>query len=278
MSQAIIQDRYTGQTRNAVRIAMTTASGLFITLSPLAGSALQRLAGWQASFYVFICLVSLALLLSAHPLRERRPASQSSSVTKRYPVLLRDARFMVYSLLSALAFACHFSFIVVSPLLLMDRLELSEYGFSLVFLGYGGAYVLGGLVASVLNQRVRAHIQMHIGLGLIGIAGLVLVFWLTHAALSVASLLVPMIICTAGTTLVRPAATTAALERHPDCAGTAAALCNTLLFAIGGLASGLVALLEGSLPMSLSIVFIGVGLGGAVVLRGLSPAQSTTAI
>ncbi|MDV9031625.1 MFS transporter [Pseudomonas sp. RAC1] len=274
LSQAIIQDRYSDHRRNTLRIILTTASGLFISIAPLAGSVLQNFFGWQGSFYVFSGFAFLAIVLCAKELTENRSKPPLPGAMKSYSILIRDPRFLAYSILSAFAFACHFSFIVVSPLLLMNRLGLSEYGFSMVFLGYGCAYLAGGIIASAINGRIPTRTQIRVGLGLIGLAGGVLVVWLTWTALSITALLVPMIVCTAGTTIVRPAATCAALDRHPERAGAAAALGNTLLFAIGGAASGLIAMMQASLPMSLGLGFIGVSLCGALVLERLSCAAA----
>ncbi|PMZ30082.1 multidrug transporter CflA, partial [Pseudomonas sp. GW247-3R2A] len=78
-----------------------------------------------------------------------------------------DLRFMGYWLISALAFACHFSFIVISPIIFMERLALSPYAFAWALLLYGVAYVFGGIVASALHRYLQANTQIVIGLGLI---------------------------------------------------------------------------------------------------------------
>lgn len=273
LSQALVQDMFKGQQRNRMRILLTSASGVFISLSPLAGSVLQQLFGWTGSFALFIGLTVIVVLLSRSLLQEAPIPQRPYNIFHSYRLLLGDRCFLGYSTLAALAFTCHFAFIVVSPLLFMDRLGLSDYTFSLVFIGYGAAYVTGGLIASRVNGKLSAHAQIALGLALIGGAGMLLVIWLALAGLSVASILLPMVICTAGTTLTRPAATTCALERHPERAGAAAALSNTLLFATGGVASALVAVAEATLPMSLAAGFIGMSLCGGLLLIGLSRSQ-----
>lgn len=270
LSQALVQDIYVGDKRNAMRILLTSASGLFISLSPLAGSVLQHLTGWQGSFNVFFGLAALVAVLANRLLNEQPSKTYTKGGMQSYAILLRDLIFLSYSVLSALAFTCHFSFIVISPLLFMDFLGFSEYEFSLVFLGYGGAYVMGGVIASTVNGKVSPHAQIGVGLGLIGVAGMLLMIWLTTGVLSVASILLPMVICTAGTTITRPAATSLALERHPSLAGAAAALNNTMLFAIGGVASGLIALADENLSLTLGLGFMGVSLVGGLMVKWLS--------
>lgn len=267
LSQALVQDIFTGAQRNRMRILMASASGVFISLSPLAGSVLQERFGWTASFIVFIGLALGVLWLCRTLSDDISKPPASGGIVQSYRILARDRGFLAYSGLAAMAFACHFSFIVTSPLLLMQLLGLSEYEFSLVFMGYGAAYITGGLVASAIDTKVSPTTQVAIGLSLIGCAGLLLWAWLLASDLSVAAMLLPMIICTAGTTITRPAATTCALERHPERAGTAAALNNTLLFATGGLASSLVTLADTGLPFNLAFAFLATSLCGAVMLK-----------
>ncbi|MFJ4349508.1 MFS transporter [Pseudomonas sp. NPDC089428] len=272
LSQAVVQDRFNGHQRNAVRILMTSASGLFISLSPLAGSVLQQYFGWEGSFQAFVVLAVVVLLLSLKLLQEKPTANSLTGVLSSYPILLKDRAFLVSSLFSCLAFASHFSFVVVSPLLLIEQMGLTEFAFSMVFLGYGLAYMAGGFIASWLNGRMTMQAQVAWGFALIGLAGVALCLVVTVHELGVFSLLFPLVLCTIGTTIVRPAATTHALGRHPERAGAAASLNNTMLFAFGGGASMLVASISGSLPMSLALGFIASSLAGwylLVYLKGL---------
>ncbi|WP_079227251.1 MFS transporter [Pseudomonas putida] len=272
LSQALVQDKFNGRQRNAMRILMTSASGLFISLSPLAGSVLQQYFGWAGSFQAFVVLAVVVLVLSMKLLQERPTANSSAGVLSSYQALLKDRAFLVSSLFSCLAFACHFSFVVVSPLLLIEQLGLTEFAFSMVFLGYGLAYMVGGFIASWLNGRMGMQAQVAWGFALIGLAGVALCLVVTVHELEVFSLLLPLVLCTIGTTIVRPAATTHALGLHPGRAGAAASLNNTILFAFGGGASVLVASISGSLPMSLALGFIASSITGwylLVYLKGL---------
>ncbi|MFF7064882.1 Bcr/CflA family efflux MFS transporter [Pseudomonas sp. NPDC008258] len=262
LGQTLVQDLYRGKQRNAMRILLTSASGLFISLSPLAGALLQQSFGWEASFAIFaiiaaiVSLLSYVLLHDTPALRHRAPGMSS------YRVMLRDATYLAHSLQSSLAFACHFSFIVIAPLLLMGRLELTTYQFSIVFLGYGLAYIAGGVAATYLNHRVSPQVQIKAGFVLISAAGITLLIWERVAGLSVVGVLLPMIVCTTGTTLVRPAATTQALSRYSHQAGAAASLNTTLLFAGAGLTSSVVAGFESMLPVGLGLLFVAASLCG----------------
>lgn len=160
LGQALVQDLYSGTQRNAMRILLTSASGLFISLSPLAGAFLQQSFGWKASFTVFVIIAAIVSLLSCVLLHDAPASHDRAPSMSSYRVMLRDTDYLAHAMLSSLAFACHFSFIVIAPLLLMGRLELTAYQFSLVFIGYGLAYIVGGMAATYLNSRVSPQAQI----------------------------------------------------------------------------------------------------------------------
>ena len=112
-------------------------------------------------------------------------------------------------------------------------------------------------MATYLNSRVSPQAQIRMGCILIGAAGITLLIWERVAGLTVVGVMLPMIICTSGTILVRPAATTQALGRYPHQAGAAASLHTTFLFASAGLAGSLIASIEQALPMGLGLLFLG---------------------
>jgi DHA1 family bicyclomycin/chloramphenicol resistance-like MFS transporter len=130
LSQALVQDLFDGRERDRLRILMVTATGIFISLSPLAGSFLQAALGWRGSFWLFI---AWRLRCCSRPGCFSTVVDQTStlhrSIFSAYRRVLGDFEFVGYWLISAFAFACHFSFIVISPLIFMDQLQLSAYDF-----------------------------------------------------------------------------------------------------------------------------------------------------
>lgn len=267
LTQALVQDLFEGKQRNAMRILQTSASGLFISLSPLTGSWLQQTFDWPGSFITFAQLGCLALLMSLLLLSDDTLRSKSKVEYRvTYSALCRDHAFIAYAAIAAIAFTCHFSFIAISPLLFMDQLKLSTHDFAQVFVLYGITYVVCGVVAGHLNHRLSTSAQILIGLGFIILAGIIMVIWSCAGSLSMASILIPMIIATTGTTLVRPAATSCALALQQARTGAAASMLNTLFFAVGALVSAVIALLSEHLTMSLGVGFILLAAGSAIVL------------
>lgn len=274
LSQALIQDLFAGRELERIRIWMTTAGGIFISSSPLMGTWLQLYGGWQASFYVFIALAIVVWLWSARLLDDSRSQHRPSSVGffSGYWLLFSDIRFVGYWLISALAFACHFSFIVMSPLIFMEHLNLSAYQFAWALLLYGAAYVLGGVVASILHRTMASDRQINTGLALIAISGGVMLWLGWQFGVSAATVLIPMLICTAGTTICRPIANSKAMSLYPELAGTSTSAGSLLIFMCGGLISLVVNLASDNLSVALALCFlilsaIGLGLNALITLR-----------
>jgi len=258
LSQALVQDLFEGKERDRLRILMVTAGGIFISVSPLAGTFLQATLGWRGSFWVFIALSAVVLLKAWLFLENSRPTTRGTRTNflTAYRRVLGDFDFVSYWLISAFAFACHFSFIVISPLIFMDRLQLSAYEFSLILLIYGAAYVTGGILASVLSRRISSGQQIVVGLSLILFAGVSMLYLSSNFVLAPATVLIPMLICTAGTTIARPAATSRAMSVFPDNAGTSASAGSTIIFICGGLISALISFSPANLQSTLGYAFV----------------------
>jgi DHA1 family bicyclomycin/chloramphenicol resistance-like MFS transporter len=169
---------------------------------------------------------------------------------------------MGYWLISALAFACHFSFIVSSPIIFMERLALSPYEFACALLLYGVAYVLGGVLASVLHRYLQANTQIIIGLGLIAVSGAIMLWLTRHFSLSAATVLISMLVCTVGTTIARPIANSKAMSLHPENAGASTSVGAMLMFMFGGVISSVINLTPENLTTALALGFLALSVTG----------------
>ncbi|CDF93667.1 MULTISPECIES: MFS transporter [unclassified Pseudomonas] len=269
LSQALIQDLFSGQEQQRLRIFLVTCGGIFISVSPLAGTGLQHWMGWRGSFLVFIALAASVFVSAWLLLCRSTPSSQARlGFIGAYRKVCGDFSFMAYWLTSALAFSCHFSFIVISPLVFIDQLQLSPEAFSLALLGYGLAYIGGGALATVLSNRIAPETQIITGLSLILLAGVLMFGLSSHFGLSVTTVLLPMIVCTAGTTTARAAAHTRAMNLFPEQAGTSASAGSVLIFIVGGLTSAAISLTPLALQTTLALCLVLLSLLG-LALNGL---------
>lgn len=264
LSQALVQDLFMGRERERIRIWMVTGGGVFISISPLLGTWLQSHLGWQGSFYVFITLAVVVWCSACRRLKEIPPVHTASHVGffSAYWRLCSDIRFMGYWLISAMAFACHFSFIVTSPIIFMERLALSPYEFAWALLLYGVAYIFGGILASALHRSLQANTQIIVGLGLIAVSGAVML-WLTRQfGLSATTVLISMLICTIGTTITRPIVNSKAMSLYPENAGASTSVGAMLIFMFGGVISSVINLVPEDLTTTLALGFLMLSVSG----------------
>jgi len=266
LGHALVEDLFEEQDRARVRLYYMTLSGSFVALSPLIGSWLQTTFDWQGSFYGF-ALMALGMLIHAFCILPSKSASPH-----RTPVLiigtLKDVAtnrdFLRYWWIAALVFACYFALISVTPLIFMDSLKLSEYQYALVLMVYGVAYLLGGLAASYLQKRISLSRQINIGLGLLLIAGVLLMLIVGLGAITTITLLIPMLISALAVTLVRPAAISAAMLLFSSSAGTAASAGNSIMFITAAVSSAALAQAGANLLMTIAISFIVFSVWGVV--------------
>jgi DHA1 family bicyclomycin/chloramphenicol resistance-like MFS transporter len=242
LAQAIVQDAFKGTDGVRARILTTTLSGVFISCSPLLGSILQSTVGWQGSFILFAA-ISLIILFQVYFQFDETSRSKHGGViffVGAYLRIFRNRTFLGYSTIGGLAFSCHLAFIIVSPAIFIVNLKMDNYRYSMILLIYGLAYLLGGSLASYAAQRIRTHQQIKLGLLLMTSAGLLMLAMLHYQANTSAMVLLPMLVCTAGTVLIRPATATEAMNLFDEIAGTAAAAGSTIRFATAGVISAVI--------------------------------------
>lgn len=253
---AIVEDFYDVSERVKVRIYLSTMGGVFIAASPLFGSWLENIFGWTGSFYVF-SILSFAVVVFANMILAPDSSVNSGQGFKALSArIFWEKEYLSSSFVAAVAFSCHFSFIVVSPLIFIERLELSSYNFSLILLVYGLAYVVGGAVAVRLHTRVSLQSQVTLGLVLITVSGVLLCLLVRAGGLSVAAIILPAVICTVGTTIARPAAFTIAMSKFPHNSGAASAVASTIIFLVGGSISAGIAMSGEQLVPMLGVTFV----------------------
>jgi len=264
LGHALVEDLFDEQDRARIRLYYMTLSGSFVALSPLIGSWLQTNFDWQGSFYGF-ALMAAGMLIHAFcilPAKSANASSTTVSVLSTLKVVAANRDFLRYWWIAALVFACYFALISVTPLIFMDALKLSEYQYALVLMVYGVAYLLGGVAASYLQKRISLPRQINIGLGLLLVAGVLLMLIVGLGAITTVTLLIPMLISALAVTLVRPAAISAAMLLFSSRAGTAASAGNSIMFLTAAVSSAALAQTGAHLLTTIAVSFIVFSLWG----------------
>lgn len=243
LGHALVEDLFEEQDRARIRIYYMTLSGSFVALSPLLGSWLQTTFDWQGSFYGF-AVMALGMFIHAWlilPSKAASPERSPVSIIATLKSIAGNRDFIRYWWIAALVFACYFALISVTPLIFMDELKLSEYQYAVVLMVYGVAYLLGGVAATALQKHISLTRQINLGLGLLGVAGVLLALVIHYEAMTTVTLLIPMLISALAVTLVRPAAISAAMLLFSSSAGTAASAGNSIMFITAAVSSAALA-------------------------------------
>eukprot|EP01133_Synstelium_polycarpum_P001603 gene1603-1864_t len=266
LGHALVEDLFEEQDRARIRIYYMTLSGSFVALSPLLGSWLQTTFDWQGSFYGF-AVMALGMFIHAWlilPSKAASPERAPVSIIATLKSIASNRDFIRYWWIAALVFACYFALISVTPLIFMDELKLSEYQYAVVLMVYGVAYLLGGVAATALQKHISLTRQINLGLGLLGIAGVLLTLVISYEAMTTITLLIPMLISALAVTLVRPAAISAAMLLFSSSAGTAASAGNSIMFITAAVSSAALAQAGNNLLMTIAISFIVLSVWGVV--------------
>src|SRR6267378_3229557 len=255
---AVVGDLFAESVAATVLSRLMLVLGVAPVVAPSLGAAVLLKASWHWVFAVLVVLAAGLLVLAALALPETLPAShrrplKMRSIAATYVEVLRDVRFDILVLVGALGMSGLFAYIAGASFVLQGHYGLDQQAFALVF-GAGAVALIGATQVNVVLLRrfgpqtivlwalVAASLAGVVFVGLSfahigGLAGFVLPVWAILAAMG----------------LVIPNAPAVALARHPDAAGTAAALLGAAQFGLGAVVAPLVGVL-GNDEVALALV------------------------
>jgi MFS transporter, DHA1 family, multidrug resistance protein len=267
-AMAVARDSSTGNAMARLFAALMLVTGAAPVLSPVLGGQLMLLTSWRGIFALLavigvVLLTTGALRLPETLPRSARHAGGLSHTLRTFGGLLRDREFVLPLGTLVLACAGLFGYLAGSPFLLQDVHGLSAQAYSGVFaVNTLGLVALSQLSGRIVH-RVGSRVLLRIGTFVIAVGGL----GLLAATLSDAGLpaVLPSLFClVSGMGLIFPNASSLALSRHGEAAGSASALIGLGQFLAGAVAAPLVGL--GSDPtLSMAVVLAVVTCGAVAV-------------
>ena len=240
VGRAMLRDVQTadgGGTRAMIWVSLAMAAAP--ALGPPLGGLIQQQAGWRWTFWCLLVLGVVILVVSLLRLDETL-----ATITRRFPRnlvrnyrgLLRDGPYAR----NVGALSCLFAglgvFFATGPFIFMRMLGFTPVQYGLLNLLNVGGYLLGSTMAGRLSHRFGPVTLVRGGTLVSLSGGVVMVALAAVGIVNAWSVLGPVIILTAGFGIVLPAATAAALDRHPRQAGLASALLGFIQ--IGAAAAG----------------------------------------
>jgi MFS transporter, DHA1 family, multidrug resistance protein len=269
---AVVGDLFAESAAATVLSRLMLVLGVAPVVAPSLGAAVLLKASWYWVFAALVVLAGALLLLAALALPETLPAAHRRplkvrSIAATYLELLRDVRFVILVLVGALAMSGLFAYIAGASFVLQGHYGLDQQAFALVF-GAGAVALIGATQFNVvLLRRFAPQTIVLWALVAAALAGVVFVGLSYEHIGGLPGFVVPVWAILAAMGLVIPNAPAVALSRHPDAAGTAAALLGAAQFGLGAAVAPLVGVL-GNNEIALALVMTA---GMVIALLLLAP-------
>lgn len=273
LSRAIVRDRCEIKAAAQAQSQLLLVMGLAPILAPAAGGALLLRFDWQAIFIAQAIAGSIALVWAWFSLREshhpqHRTATLSfRGVMRTYGELVRERRFMGFTLSSGLVMTGMFAYIAGSPSVLISLKGLSPQHYSLAF----GMNAAGFITASQINARLLRHFEttriLNHALWFPMLASVTMIICETSGHLPLAVLMALLFIFIGSLGFIAPNAGAAALATQGQRAGTAASLQGSLQFLLATLVSAWLAGWHRSDAIPLATVMSLCGCGAFIANR-----------
>jgi DHA1 family bicyclomycin/chloramphenicol resistance-like MFS transporter len=254
---AVVGDLFAESVAATVLSRLMLVLGVAPVVAPSLGAAVLLQASWHWVFAVLVVMAGALLVLAALALPETLPVSHRRPLKVRgiaatYVELLRDARFIILVLVGALGMSALFAYIAGASFVLQGRYGLDQQAFALVF-GAGAVALIGATQFNVvLLRRFSPQTIVLWALVAASAAGMVFVGLSVGNIGGLPGFVLPVWAILAPMGLVIPNAPAVALSRHPDAAGTAAALLGAAQFGLGAAVAPLVGVLgNGELALAL---------------------------
>jgi DHA1 family bicyclomycin/chloramphenicol resistance-like MFS transporter len=245
---AIVRDLLGGSAARQRISEVTTINNIMPLVAPIVGSWVMLLGSWRLLFAtqgVFAAGIALALLLNFKETLppERRRRLHPSALIRNYWHILTNRIFLGFAIINGLTFACMFSFLSVSPLILMQRMGVTRAAYPLMFAALGCGTILGALMSARLNRR-HAPVRGIITSGLILMTtSSVIATALQMAGFHRPAAILPLVFATLlGFGLASPSITIEALGPIPNLAGSGSGALRSILMIFGSGASGFLAI------------------------------------
>lgn len=262
IARATVRDLFDHSESARVFSLLMLVMGVAPILAPLVGGYVAMFFGWRMIFVTVSAIGAMCLSAVYRFLPETRQPNPDVRLGKTlsiYLQILRDKRFLGFTLAGGLAQAGMFAYITGSPFVFIELFGVRAENYGWIF----GSNAVGMIAMSQINGRlVRSHDPskvLRVCLTVTAVFSVVLIaagvlnfgFWGVAAAIF-------MYIASLG--MIFPNATAGALAAEAENAGSASALIGTLQYSLAAVASSLVSWFNNgtSLPMTALIGTCGI--------------------
>lgn len=152
LSRTIPADIYSGRPLAKMMALIGAINGFAPASAPVLGGLLAVADGWKGIFYVLAGFAALLICVGI-PLKEslkpqNRFKGKLIDAFKEYPMLIKNKRFMIHTLLKGSALGLLFAYCSSAPFIMQDHFGWSEVHFGL-FMGFNALFVAFGAMMAL---------------------------------------------------------------------------------------------------------------------------------
>lgn len=228
LGRAMVRDIHGAENSGKVLSLIGSVMALAPAIAPIAGGYMTVYWGWPSIFWLLalFCLAVYALLQFKIP--ETAPAEFRHPVSLRkiasdFSTLLRDRRYLGYTLTCTFSFSGLFAFLSGSSFVIIEYFAIAEKSFGLLFALVVGGYLTGTVIGTKLSHQGHKKL-VFIGALITLCSGAAMFLLASGQPQHVISVILPMMCFMIGVGLVMPQSMAGALADYPHLAGSASGL------------------------------------------------------
>ncbi len=239
LGRAMVRDIHGPKDAGRVLSHIASAMALAPAIAPIAGGYMTAYWGWASIFWflsIFAITGFVLMLLKiaeSAPTQYRQPKS-CANILADYAVLLKDRRFIGYTLTCTFAFSGIFAYLSGSPFAIIDYFSINEKNFGLLFTLIVFGYMSGTLAGARFSRRLGHNKLVKAGASITLLAGGIMFSLGATSPQHVMLIVAPMMLFMVGVGLVMPQAMAGALEYYPHMAGSASGLFGFIQMTVAG--------------------------------------------
>jgi len=244
VAMAVIRDRFVGREASRLMSRLMLVIGVAPLFAPTIGGYIGDWISWRGVFAVLglygVFLFVTVLVKLPETLPPERRIDTVRATMKGYSYLLRDRGFMALAILPGLVSCILMSYVVGSPYVFKQGYGLTTTAFGLLFAANGVGLVCGAQVSAALVKRFTPATILRFIVPVMAVLTGILFLVCVSGAGGLPGLLVSLFVVCLFINVGPPNASTLALGRHGERAGTAAACIGFVQFGLSGMVAPLV--------------------------------------
>ena len=231
--RSVFRDSFSGDDLAKYASYATMVVMFVIPGAPLLGGFIQDYFGWHATFIFIAIYAVFAIILLIFGMQETSTNHNIANINlkvicKNYMVLLKSPLFMGTIFSVFLSFGAFFSWFVIGPVLLIDRIGITPSEFGVIscacgIIGFG----IGGFTNGKFVKKYGIPTMLRFGWSLMVFGGILLFMGHFIFGLELWPIVIPVAIFFYGTSFIWPNAFATAFSPFGHMAGYAGALYGT---------------------------------------------------